>query len=145
MPLAGKIVPAAAFALLLPGKASADDVEPVEVVVQGARANPHDRGRDDTAATYVVHASDLRAPGATVADALLPVPGIQVARSGASSELATAAVRGATSAQTPVYLAGIRLNDDLTGTADLSTVPIFMLDRIEVYRGNAPFDADRLG
>jgi iron complex outermembrane receptor protein len=117
----------------------------VEVIVQGERATRHDRGRDETAATYVVHRDDLRAPGATVADALLPVPGVQVARSGAASELATAAVRGATSAQTPVYLAGIRLNDDLTGTADLSTVPVFMLDRIEVYRGNAPFDADRLG
>ncbi len=134
-----------AVTLLRAVDARAEDPVPVEVVIQGDRSAHHDQGRDETAATYVVHRADLRAPGATVADALVSVPGVQVARSGASSELATAAVRGATSAQTPVYLAGIRLNDDLTGTADLSTVPIFMLDRIEVYRGNAPFDADRLG
>src|SRR5262249_18340338 len=42
-------------------------------------------------------------------------------------------------------LAGVRLNDDVTGGADLSTVPLFALDRVEVYRGNAPSDADRLG
>jgi iron complex outermembrane receptor protein len=145
MPLARVAAPVLAVSLLRAAQASAEDAEPVDVVVQGDRMMHHDRGRDATAATYVVQRADLRAPGATVADALLPVPGVQIARSGASSDLATAAVRGATSAQTPVYLAGIRLNDDLTGTADLSTVPIFMLDRIEVYRGNAPFDADRLG
>jgi len=93
----------------------------------------------------VIHREDLRAPGVTTADALSRVPGVEVTRSGAASELSTAALRGATAAQTPVYLAGIRLNDDLTGTADLSTVPLWMLDRIEVYRGNAPFEADRLG
>jgi len=145
MQVARAVVPVAALTLLSAANARAQEAGPVEVVVQGERSVRHDQGRDETAATYVVHRTDLRAPGATVADALVSVPGVQVARSGASSELATAAVRGATSAQTPVYLAGIRLNDDLTGTADLSTVPIFMLDRIEVYRGNAPFDADRLG
>ena len=33
----------------------------------------------------------------------------------------------------------------MTGTADLSLVPLSMLQRVEVYRGNAPADADRLG
>ncbi len=145
MPVGRVVVSVMSFTLLSTVYARAEDAGPVEVLVTGERSVRHDQGRDETAATYVVRRSDLRAPGATVADALISVPGVQVARSGASSELATAAVRGATSSQTPVYLAGIRLNDDLTGTADLSTVPIFMLDRIEVYRGNAPFDADRLG
>ena len=39
-----------------------------------------------------------------------------VRRSGAP---ATAAIRGATAEDTPVYLAGVRLNDDVGGTADL--------------------------
>ncbi len=70
---------------------------------------------------------------------------MQLARTGSSSDLSTASLRGATSAQTPVYLAGIRINDDLTGTADLSTVPLWMLDRVEVFRGSVPIDADRFG
>jgi iron complex outermembrane receptor protein len=76
---------------------------------------------------------------------LASVPGVEVERHGSSSDFATAAIRGATSAQTPVYLAGIRLNDDVTGAADLSTLPLFMIDRVEIYRGNAPLDADQLG
>jgi len=124
--------------------AAADEPAPLEVVVPGGPRSPLDP-RDPTAATYVVHREYLRAPGATAADALSATPGVEVTRSGAASEPSTAGVRGATSAQTPVYLAGIRLNDDLTGTTDLSTVPLWMLDRIEVYRGNAPSEADRLG
>ena len=45
--------------------------------------------------------------------------------------------RGATSAQTPIYLAGVRLNDELTGTVDLSSLPLWMLHRIEANRVRA--------
>ncbi|HVY46531.1 MAG TPA: TonB-dependent receptor, partial [Minicystis sp.] len=60
-------------------------------------------------------------------------------------DLATASIRGATSAETPVYLAGVRINDDVTGTADLSRVPLWMIEKVEIYRGTPPLDADRLG
>jgi iron complex outermembrane receptor protein len=101
--------------------------------------------RDPTAAAFVIDTPDLRRAGATAADALAYVPGVEVTRTGGGADLATASLRGATSAQTPVYLAGIRLNDDLTGTADLATLPLWLLRRIEVDRGNAPGDADQLG
>lgn len=64
---------------------------------------------------------------------------------GAFGAPATACVRGATAQDTPIYLAGIRLNDDVGGTTDLSMIPLYMIDRIEIYRGNAPLAADRLG
>ena len=54
-------------------------------------------------------------------------------------------MRGATSAQTPVYLAGVRLNDNVGGTANLSTIPLWFLNRIEIYRSNAPLAGDQLG
>jgi iron complex outermembrane receptor protein len=114
-----------------------------QVEVRGTLGRP--ASRDATAATTVVAGEELSAPGASSADVLARVPGVQVSRTGSTSDVATASIRGATSAQTPVYLAGIRLNDDVTGAADLSTLPLFMVDRVEVYRGNAPLDADRLG
>ena len=144
MPLNRGSATALAIVIVSTTQARADDEQPVEVVVQGERTS-HVGGHDPTAATYVVRREDLRAPGLTTAEALSTVPGVEVTRSGAAAEVSTASVRGATAAQTPVYLAGIRLNDDLTGTADLSLVPLWMLDRIEVYRGTPPFDADRLG
>src|SRR5262249_20690611 len=113
------------------------------VVVHGT--GPTSGPRDRTAASTTVAGEELRRPGASAAEVLARVPGVQVTRTGSSSDLSTAAIRGATSAETPVYLAGVRLNDDLTGTADLSTVPLYMIQRVEVYRGNAPLDADRLG
>ena len=72
-------------------------------------------------------------------------PGVAVTESGGYGAPSTAAIRGATAADTPVYLAGIRLNDDVGGTADLSLVPLWLIDRVEIYRGNAPLEADRLG
>lgn len=100
---------------------------------------------DATAASSSVSGAELRGAGTTAVDVLGRVPGVQVSRTGSPSDLATAAIRGATSAQTPVYLAGVRLNDDLTGSADLSTLPLFLVQRVEVYRGNSPVEADRLG
>jgi vitamin B12 transporter len=117
----------------------------LEVWVNGRRPAPPASSRDLSAASTVIRAADLKTPGATAAEVMARVPGVQIAETGAASDLATASIRGASSAETPVYLAGIRLNDDVTGTADLSTVPLWMIDRVEVFRGDAPADADRLG
>ncbi len=119
--------------------------ETVDVVVHGERRSPTAPLRDPTAAVYVLSGSALQSPGQTAAEALAEVPSVQTTRSGSAADMATASVRGASSAQTPIYLAGIRLNDDLTGTANLSSLPLWMLERIEVYRGHAPADADRFG
>ena len=141
-----RAAPAGAALLLAGGVALADvpaDPGDATVVVHG-QAQAHG-SRDATVSSTTVAGEELRRPGASAAEVLARVPGVEVTRTGSSSDLSTAAIRGATSAETPVYLAGVRLNDDLTGTADLSTVPLYMIERVEVYRGNAPVDADRLG
>ena len=120
------------------------DEPPLEVIVTEDARVPAS-SRDRTAASTVIRRDRLQAPGSTSGEVLQRVPGVQVQRSGSSSDLATASLRGASSAQTPIYLAGVRLNDDVTGTADLSTVPLWMLHRVEVFRGTAPEYADQLG
>lgn len=119
--------------------------DPIDVRVEGDRGGAPRASRDPDVASYVVRGEDLKRPGATAVEVIAASPGVEPSRSGAGSDFATVSIRGAPSAQLPVYLAGIRLNDDVTGAADLSTIPLFFLDRIEVYRGNAPSDADRLG
>ncbi|MBI4704722.1 MAG: TonB-dependent receptor [Deltaproteobacteria bacterium] len=132
-----------------PGRAAqgepAGEPEPIEVTVQGRRGVPFESERDPSVASYVIRGEALREPGLSAAELLSRAPGVQATRSGGATDLATAAVRGSTSAQTPIYLAGVRLNDDLTGSVDLSTVPLWMLGRAEIYRGNAPDHADQLG
>lgn len=130
--------------LLLVSPPARAEEEPVEVVV---REDPLDRSskREPSAASTELRRASLQAPGAGLPEVLAKVPGVQVQKSGSSADFATASLRGATAAQTPVYLAGIRLNDDVTGAADLSQVPLWMLDRVEVFRGTAPETADRMG
>ncbi|HEU4537917.1 MAG TPA: TonB-dependent receptor plug domain-containing protein, partial [Polyangiaceae bacterium] len=101
--------------------------------------------KDPSLAGSVVREERLRAPGLRVAELLRTQPGVGVAESGGYGALSTATVRGSTAAQTPVYLAGVRLNDDVAGTADLSLVPLWLTRQVEIYRGNAPIQADRLG
>lgn len=123
--------------------ASSDDGEPsaeIHVVAARPRFDP-----TSTAASSVVRPRELDTPASSVPDLLSRVPSVQLGRTGSSADLATASIRGSTSSQVPVYLAGVRLNDDVTGTADLSAVPPWILESVTVYRGNAPDRVDQLG
>jgi vitamin B12 transporter len=135
------------------GRARADDLPsppaavPVveEVQVHGDAIRDPIAPKDAAVAGSVVTRDRLVGPGLEAQDVLRTQPGVVVTESGGFGAPATAAIRGATAEDTPVYLAGVRLNDDVGGTADLSLVPLWLIDRVEVYRGNAPLEADRLG
>jgi iron complex outermembrane receptor protein len=126
-----------------PPTAAAPDVE--EVVVRGIPVRDPTAPKDEGVAGMSVPRERLVGPGLEAQDVLRSLPGVAVTESGGFGAPSTAAIRGATAADTPVYLAGVRLNDDIGGTADLSMVPLWLIDRIEVYRGNAPIEADELG
>lgn len=115
-----------------------------EVQVRGEALRDPVGLRDASVAGSLVTREALVGPGLEAQDVLRTQPGVTVTESGAFGAPATAAIRGATAEDTPVYLAGVRLNDDVGGTADLSLVPLWLIDRVEIYRGNAPLDADRL-
>lgn len=136
-------IAAALFVSLIVGRsARAEDAPPIQVEIKGTLLPASD---DPTRASTVLGPRALKRPGASTADALQGVPGAHVERTGGSAELATVTLRGASSAETPVYLGPIPLNDELTGTADLSTVPPFFLSRAEVFRGHAPIELEREG
>ncbi len=128
-----------------PESSVASGAEPVEVVVEGERALLLSSPRAPTAASTVLTGDELDRVGDSSADVLRQVPGVQVFRTGAESERASVNIRGAEGNQVPVYLAGIRLNDDVSGFADLSNLPLWMVQRVEVIRGSAPAGGERLG
>lgn len=115
------------------------------MLVSGERPLLPSSPKAQSAASSVLMGERLDRVGDDASDVLRQVPGVTVQSTGSSAELATISIRGAAGAHTPVYLAGIRLNDELSGAADLSTLPLWMVQRVEVYRGNAPASADRLG
>ncbi len=125
--------------------AGARPAEPVEVEVRGTPSSPAVARKDESVASSTLERDWLEPPGLSAPDVLRTAVGVTVTETGGLGAASTASVRGATASQTPVYLAGVRLNDDVGGAADLAMVPLFLIDRIEVYRGNAPLEADRFG
>jgi iron complex outermembrane receptor protein len=140
-PLARAADPPSGDAPPSPGAPSA----PVEVRAVGDAVRDPVAPKDTGVAGSVITRDRLVGPGLEAQDVLRSQPGVAVTESGGYGAPSTAAIRGATAADTPVYLAGIRLNDDVGGTADLSMVPLWLIDRVEIYRGNAPIEADQLG
>ena len=124
---------AGAGAGAVPAPVTAPDAE---VIVEGDA--PTRELSDPTPATFVLSGDQLVVPGRSAADTLATATGVQVTRRGSAADLATLSLRGSTNAQAPIYLAGMRLNDELTGTVDLSTLPMWMFHRVEIYRGHAP-------
>jgi iron complex outermembrane receptor protein len=125
--------------------AAARAQEPVTITVQGDGRPEGELVAEPFAATSRVRTERLTAPAMRAADVLRSEAGVQIAEAGGLGAPATASIRGATSAQTPIYLGGVRLNDNVGGVADLSVIPVWLVDHVDVYRGNAPFGADEPG
>ncbi len=124
---------------------SARAEEPLTVTVQGEARPEGEMASEPFVASSRVTRERLAAPAVRAPEVLRSEVGVQIAESGGLGAPATASIRGATAAQTPVYLGGVRLNDQVGGVADLSTIPLWLVERVDVYRGNAPFEADELG
>jgi iron complex outermembrane receptor protein len=119
--------------------------EPVTITVQAAARPRGELPAEPFVSTSRVTRERLVAPAARLPEVLRSEAGVQISETGGLGAPATAAVRGATAAQTPVYLGGVRINDLVGGVADLSTLPLWLVDHVDLYRGNAPFTADELG
>ena len=117
------------------------DEEEQTVIVGGVRA-PRVDGAPEVATT-VFRDDELHQPGLDAPRLLARSPGVQVNRTGSSADVSTVSIRGSSAAQVPVYLAGVRINDDVVGVTDLSRVPLWMLKRAEVHRSAAPLHATR--
>gem|GEM_PF-1358713 len=88
--------------------------------------------------TYVISSGDLERLGAlTAADALRFVPGTVVQQYGGYGSLATVALRGASSSQTLVLINGQPANESDTGVFDFSSLPVNVIDRIEIVQGGS--------
>lgn len=106
-----------------------------EIVVSAERRRATS---DPTAAVSLIDGAALLDAGGTAAGVLRAVPGAQLTRAGSAADLSTAGLRGSDASQVPVYVAGVLLIDEVTGVSDLSRVPIWLMDRVEVVRGMSP-------
>ncbi|MCG8591216.1 MAG: TonB-dependent receptor [Proteobacteria bacterium] len=73
--------------------------------------------------------------------------GVQVRRFGDEGRRQEVAIRGSSPTQVVVLLDGVRLNSAQSGSVDLSTLPLSLVDRIEISRGGggAQLGTDAVG
>ena len=67
-----------------------------------------------------------------------PLPGVHVRRLGADDSFATLSIRGSSSTQVAVYLAGVPLTGGADPTLDLATLPLWPGAQARVHRTFAP-------
>jgi outer membrane receptor protein involved in Fe transport len=117
-------------------------------VTAGARAGElHESAADPSAFSTVIDARQYDERFATVEELLSEVPGAQVRRFGGLGARSTVGIRGAKAEQVVVMLDGVRLNSSSRGSADLSTIPLRQVAKIEVIRGGgaARYGTDAAG
>jgi vitamin B12 transporter len=107
--------------------ARADDAE--EVTIRGSQAGGFSsRAKLEDAPREITNAASL----------VEPLPGVHVRRLGADDGFSTMSVRGSSSTQVAVYLAGVPLTGGADPSLDLSTLPLWPGARARVYRSFAP-------
>ena len=117
-----------ATVLALPGSAFAED-ETDEVRVRGSQASGFSsRAKLEDAPREVTDAASL----------VEPLPGVHVRRLGADDSFTTLSIRGSSSSQVAVYLAGVPLTGGGDPTVDISTLPLWPGAQARVYRSFAP-------
>jgi vitamin B12 transporter len=105
-----------------------------EVVVTATRVDSS--VLDSPSSISVISAQQIADSRATdVAQVINGQPGVVVNDYGPTGALKTVSLRGSTSSQVLVLLDGIRLNSSVNGEVDLSSIPMEMIDHIEIVRG----------
>lgn len=103
----------------------------------GHRTVVHDPGPGTTPA-QVIPRDWLTEPGASASSVLRRVPGVWTMDLGGPGAPSHAGVRGAGSAQMRVFLDGVALDRADGAALDLSELPLFDAERLDLWRSHAP-------
>lgn len=106
-------------------------------------------GSSVLAPTTVVTREEIdRWQSKSVADVMRRLPGVDIARTGGLGQQTSLFIRGSNSSHVLVLIDGIRLNQaGISGSSDLSQIPISLVQRIEYVRGarSAVYGSDAIG
>jgi len=142
-----RVLAVLALSTVTPWTALADEVKrtgPAVVTATKLETPGHEVG----AAVTVVTEEDLRTFGyAEIGDALRPVPGVEIQRSGGLGKTTSIRIRGASPNQVQVLVDGMRVKSPTLGTADLAEVSLDAVERIEIVRGpqSGLYGSDAIG
>ncbi|WP_338798957.1 TonB-dependent receptor [Acidovorax sp. DW039] len=103
---------------------------------------------DLVADVSIVDRDSIERSGATgLGDLLARLPGVEMSRNGGPGTTTSLFLRGAETRFTAVYIDGVRMDSQSTGGAAWETIPLGLIDRIEVLRGpaGAVYGSDAMG
>lgn len=86
----------------------------------------------------VAYPDDVKGEHKSLPDLLDSIPGVYVRRVSGSGHYTTASIRGSAPSQVNVYIDGVPVNTSSETAADLSTIALSNVERVEVYRGVTP-------
>ncbi|MDE0837629.1 MAG: TonB-dependent receptor [Kiritimatiellae bacterium] len=96
----------------------------------------------------VISAEDIaRRNAQNLQEAIMLLPGVQISANGGPGTASSVFIRGAESDHTLVLINGVRVNSNTSGDFDFSSLPVDMVERIEVLRGpqSGLYGSDALG
>lgn len=86
----------------------------------------------------IIRPDDYKGEQKTLPELLKQVPGVHVRELNGKGQYTTVTLRGSTAAQVGVFVDGVLFNLGGDAAADISTIPVQNVERIEVYRGYIP-------
>ena len=104
------------------------------VIVEDTRDDEH----DTSASVTVIPVDETLPMSSDVAAVVDTVSGTTVRRLGGLGDFSGVSIRGSTMRQTHVALDGVPLNPDGSSAVNLSQLPLWAFDSVEIVRGNAP-------
>jgi vitamin B12 transporter len=141
------LVAAALLTAASPTTVLAQDARSIDPIVVTATKIETPQGQLGAAVTVITE-DELRDQNySRIEEALRPVPGVEIQRSGSLGKTTSLAIRGAGAAQVVVLVDGMRVASPTLGTADLSELSLDAIDRIEIVRGpqSTLYGADAIG
>jgi len=112
------------------------DAKLPEITVKAGRLSVV--GSDKYSPVGTIGTGAIRESGAIQINELLSTtPGLYIKNFGGTGGVKIVSLRGATSQRAVYMLDGIRINTAQTGSVDLSVIPLFLLDAIEIARGGS--------
>lgn len=113
----------------------ADSVAPDVVVTATRQAT---RADELTSSVEVIDRARIEHSGARdLVDLLSAMPGLRISRNGGVGASASLYIRGAEARHTLLLIDGMRIGSATTGTPTLETIPLALVDHIEILRGPA--------
>lgn len=135
------------FSLVFSSWAQSEEVRQLqEVVVTATRTEMRaDEVMSDV--TVIDHEELRRNVGRTVPEVLARMAGVQTSSNGGLGKTSSVFIRGAENRHVLLLVDGVRVGSSTSGTANFDSIPLEMIDRIEVLKGpaSALYGSDAVG